>query len=249
MRRILTGLLLSALAASPALADDDYSATLHDDEQAGISVDEDNDAIVDEEAGISGDEAGISETTTADVQGGYLKNEGFSLKPHAGVVVFSDPIEDDTTRGVVGLQLAWNLARAFEYSTPLYFGVETGGFFSHLGSPGSNFFGSDDNGLGGGGANMVLIPANLKVGIAPVDSVRLSAHGGGNVLYRSVATAINAGTDLGAGEDIWRIYPNVGGEIEFSLGRNAALSLRPDWTITPGDDFFVGTLGLGLAIG
>jgi hypothetical protein len=246
MRRILTGLLLSALAASPALADDEYTATIHDDDQAGLSSDEGTVMIdEDEQAG----EAGISETTTDEVQGGYLQNEGFGLKPHAGVVVFNDPIEEDTTRGIVGIQLSWNLARAFEYSTPLYFGIETGGFFSHLGAPGSNFFGSDDNGLGGGGANMVLIPANLKVGIAPVESVRLSAHGGGNVLYRSVANAINTGTSSVGGEDVWRIYPNVGGELEFALGRNAALTLRPDWTITPGDDFFVGTLGLGLAIG
>lgn len=227
MRRILTGLVLSALAFGPAaLADDEYTATIHDEDE----------------------QAGISETTTTEVESGYLQNEGFGLKPHAGVIVFNDPVEEDTTRGVVGLVMSWNLARAFEYSTPAYIGIETGGFFSHLGAPGSNFFGSDDNGIGGGGANMVLIPANLKIGIAPVDSVRLSAHGGGNVLYRSQASAINAGAGVG-GEDIWRIYPNVGGELEFALGRNAALSLRPDWTITPGDDFFVGTLGLGLAIG
>ena len=40
-----------------------------------------------------------------------------------------------------------------------------------------------------------------------------------------------------------------GGDVEFGLGRKISLLLRPDFTITPGDSFFSGTLGLGFVLG
>jgi hypothetical protein len=164
---------------------------------------------------------------------------------------FTDQLGNTQGRGAYGLTLESNLARTVGLSgTPFYAGVVTGFIFSHLGDPGSNVFGADsDTPVGAGGANAFLIPANLKVGYNVTDRLRLAAHGGGNVVYRSVASSMFLGDSSAQSGSVWRLFPNIGGDVEYALGNNVAIMARPDWTLTPGDALFTGTLALNLAIG
>jgi hypothetical protein len=178
---------------------------------------------------------------------GYLRRETVSIKPQVGMLAFQNFAGENVTRAAAGLSVDANLTNMIiSQPTNLYIGPSTGAIFSHLGSPTSNFFGSnpnpgrDDTDQ----ANMLILPANLKVGYTFGDMFRVSAHGGGNLLYRSVASAI----PTSSGSD-WTIYPNVGGDVEVGLTPNLALTLRPDVTLTPANDVFSGMLALGFTIG
>ena len=46
-----------------------------------------------------------------------------------------------------------------------------------------------------------------------------------------------------AGAQVRGLYPNVGMEGEFKVGRNMSIMARPDLTITPGKNLFVAVVG------
>ena len=101
------------------------------------------------------------------------------------------------------------------------------------------------------GSNILLFPVNAKIGYNITDNFRTSIHGGGNVLYRSAANVMNLGaSSVNSGSNSnWSMFPNAGVDLEFGMGTNVALLIRPDMTFTPGHDFFTGTVGLGVALG
>ncbi len=178
---------------------------------------------------------------------GLLREETVSVKPMVGVLAYKDALDNNTSRGAAGLSVDGNITNWFTKDpTNFFVGPQTGAIFSHLGSPTSNFFGtSPDAGQDiSGGANMLIVPANLKAGYNFGNNLRVGAHGGGNVTYRSTASAINTGSS-----NQWVVYPNAGGDVDFGLAPNVSLTLRPDWTITPGNDIFSGMLGLGVNLG
>jgi len=193
-------------------------------------------------------------TTTAqssDVTRGYLSNEFVGIKPQVGVVAFTDQFGNTQGRGAYGLTAEANIANMVGLKgTNLYTGVVTGFIYSHLGDPGSSFFGSgSDNPVGNAGANMFFIPANAKVGYNLTDQLRVAAHGGGNVIYRSIGSSMALGPSSGTSGSVWRIFPNVGGDVEYAFAPNVAVMLRPDWTLTTGNTMFTGTVALNLALG
>ncbi|OFZ54235.1 MAG: hypothetical protein A2428_07115 [Bdellovibrionales bacterium RIFOXYC1_FULL_54_43] len=206
------------------------------------------------------DETTTTGATTAEaseVTQGYLTDEIFSVKPLVGVIAYRDLFTSDTntSRGALGLSMDYNASAMLGETMQRnwYLGPSVGFIYSHLGSPGSNFFGSAPDVATGGnsapGANILIIPTNLKFGYNIADSLRISAHGGGNVIYRSVASSMNLDTDSASQDSLWKYYPNVGGDLDIGFGKNVALSLRPDVTFTPNENFFMGTLGLGVALG
>lgn len=197
------------------------------------------------------DTSGVTVARGEEVTRGYLKDEAFGIKPQVGVLAFKDTDGTNTARGAVGIGLEWNATKALGLDPTWYFGPSSGVIFSHLGSPSSNFFGSDAdaNRQIAEGANMLFIPANLKLGYNFSDHYRLSVHGGGNAIYRSVARSMNLGDGSDRDGSLWKVYPNVGADLEIAMGRNVSLLLRPDLTITPNDDFFTGTAALGINIG
>jgi hypothetical protein len=134
-------------------------------------------------------------------------------------------------------------------SERLYFGPSFGGLYSHIGSSGSNFIASNSSNLdGNGGANLVEIPLEMKLGYNVTDNVRISAHGGGTLLYRSIADSMQIdGSNSSASN--WKIYPAVGGDLEMALGGRITLDFRPDVTLTPINTLFTGALGFGVALG
>jgi len=194
------------------------------------------------------DDMGGATTGYASDVGPQLRREVVGISPQVGVVSFNDVTGNYTSRATAGMNIAFNATPLLSDSewSPFYMGIATGAYYSHLGATTSNFFGTDPSAsIGSRGANLLVVPANLKAGINIMDNVRLSAHGGGNVTYRSSANAINFGpatsSDTGS---VWRMYPNAGADLEIGLSRNVALSARPDFTFTTGNTLFMGTVGL-----
>lgn len=221
MRRTITLALTGLLAATAAWAQDDNSAN-----------------------------TATTTTTTTEVTHGYLRDETVGLKPEVGLMAYTDAFGNSTSRLAVGFDLDWNILRAVDPEEgDTFFGIDTGFIYSHMGSPTSNFWGSSATTIQDAGANMFLIPADLKLGYAFADKYRLSIHGGGNITYRSVASSLYLGDSSFQPGSVWRIFPNVGADLEIAMGRNAAILLRPDVTLTPGNTIFTGMLALGVTLG
>lgn len=224
MQRIMTGIALaSLLVGSVALAQDTTDQNM-----------------------------GTSTTSTENMGRSGLANETLSVKPEVGVATFTNTAGSDNSRGAAGLDIEYNLSgmAAGMSGTPLYLGVQTGIIYSHIGTASGNFFGGNgDSNATSPGANMLLIPADLKLGWNVTDSFRLSAHGGANVIYRSIQTAMQLGTPNGNTGSAWSFYPNVGADLDFALLPRLTLLIRPDVTLTPGPDLYSGMVGLGFSLG
>jgi hypothetical protein len=191
-----------------------------------------------------------STTTTDNVNGGTLSKSLFEIKPEVGSTTFTNSFGSSDTRGVAGLDVEFNLTGLVPQGSPLYTGIQSGLIYSHLGQAGSGFFGADSpSNTTAPGANMFLIPADAKLGWNVLDQLRLSVHGGGNVIYRSVGSSMNLGSSSGTDSSVWRIFPNAGADLDFQLMRGTTVMLRPDWTVTPGDTIFTATIGLGISLG
>jgi hypothetical protein len=178
---------------------------------------------------------------------GGLMNEALGIKPEVGVLNFNDSTGNTTDRGAIGLAIDLNFSKLLTgVANNLYLGVSTGGLYSHIGGVGSNFFGTSasNSTLSTSGANVFLFPADAKLGVNITDNLRVSGHGGANVLYSSIpgAIAINSSNN-------WNLLPNAGGDLDIGLGKSVALTLRPDWTFASNTTFFTGTLEFGFALG
>ena len=182
------------------------------------------------------------ETTVHEDQ--TLRDERFSITPQVGALSFTNRNNAYTSRAMAGVGLNFNLVPllASVDNRDLYLGVTTGGLFSHSGNESGNFFGNNSG--TSDGSNVIIIPADAKIGFNLTPGFRMSAHGGGNIVYRSVASAINLGYESSnANDSVWRIYPNVGADADVQVGKNISLSLRPDLTFTTGTTLFAATLG------
>jgi hypothetical protein len=195
--------------------------------------------------------ATISPSQSRVTEQGLLPSENIGIKPQIGLMLFSDQFTDSAARATYGFTADWNAASRINPAwTRHFFGPSLGFFYSHLGSPTSNFFGSNPStNYGTGGANTLLFPVNLKIGYDVTDKIRVSAHGGGNVIYRSVASSMFLGDSSAVPGSVWRIFPNFGLDGEFSVDKNLAVIVRPDLTLTPGDEIFTATVGINVFLG
>jgi hypothetical protein len=110
----------------------------------------------------------VTETRTGDLGRLYNGNEMLGVKPALGVINYNAADGSYTTRATYGLAGELNLAAPIGIDFTRYFvGVQTGAAYSHLGPSDSNFFGAGSEG-NGGGANLLLIPANIKVAYSPL---------------------------------------------------------------------------------
>jgi hypothetical protein len=222
MRRTITVLALTALIAAPAAFAQDNS----------------------------GNYTGTSTQTESQAAKG-LKSEKVALKPQVGVMVYQDPAtSDDTSRATYGILAEANIMSWFSRSLEnVYLGPVTGALFSHLGAPDSNLFGTNSSLDMDANSNFLMIPADLKLGYTFGDDFRVAVHGGGNVIYRTVARSMNLGDRSTGTDNNWVLRPNAGADLEFGLGQHVALTLRPDLTFTSGNDIFTGTVALAFPIG
>lgn len=189
--------------------------------------------------------------TESEITKGLLQDEKYSIKPLVGAIAYRDVQGSNTGRAAAGLTMDMNAITLIEKgATQWYVGPAIGAIFSHMGEPTSNFFGADaTQNANQGNANILIMPANLKAGYAFTDYYRIGVHGGGNVIYRSVANSMNLGEGSESSGTLWKVYPSVGGDLDIALGKSVAITLRPDWTLTPADDLFTGSLGVGIFLG
>ena len=179
-----------------------------------------------------------------------LEREVVGIKPQAGVMVYTDSLDQTNSRVAGAIILEMNAMTSFFGDTPAaknwYLGPSTGVIYSHLGDPSANFFGTDPTTrTGQSGSNYLMVPVDLKFGyLFPDSDLRLSIRGGGNFTYRSIADAMNLGPTTAGPGSRWRIYPNVGADFEFGQ-----LMIRPDLTFTPGAEVFTGTIGYNISLG
>jgi hypothetical protein len=241
-----------------------------DNNQAGVSAN-DQGASVNNQAGttdasasgMNADNSGVSVTQApAPEQKKTLVDEKVGLKPQAGVVNYRDASNAKSNRALYGLTADFNMADAFnqkmglQHDSGLYLGPQTGFLFSHIGAVGGTYFG--DSGAQGGtqnvpnsdpGANMFLIPANLKLGYT-LYGFRASLHGGGNVIYRSDAASVQVGKNTPiTGNSKWGILPDAGAELEYGVLNGGAILVRSDWTFGGSNTMFTGTIGYSFPIG
>jgi hypothetical protein len=180
---------------------------------------------------------------------GPLRDEVFGIKPQLGVMLFK-PVEngvrqDIDARGMAGVSLEVNITRLATDEWRLWYGgISTGFMGSHVGQPGSGFLGGGDQ---TGSGNLLIIPLDLKVGYNLNEAFRVSMHGGANFIYRSVGNQFALGAQGATGDSDWTPYPNFG--LDFEFGREIAFMVRPDFTITPGDEIFTGTFAVSIPLG
>ncbi len=196
----------------------------------------------------------MSPTTSAEakeVTKGLLREETYSLKPEAGAIAFTDASGQRTSRLALGIVGEMNLLPFVDKTIHAwYFGPSTGFVYSHVGDTDANFVGGNSTSpTGRASANLVIIPTDIKVGYAFTEYLRVSARGGGNFIYRSVPSSLALGSGSDTSGSVWKYFPNVGGDLDIALGKNLALNLRPDVTLTPGKNLFTGTIGLGIFMG
>jgi len=184
-----------------------------------------------------------------------LNNSRVGVTPQFGLISFRNEDGSGLSRGVLGLTVDVNgtgfvnqvFGRGY---TDIYSGITLGMLYSHLGSPSSNFFGSSEGtfGSGFGGANLVVLPLNGKVGYS-FGNFLLAGHGGVNAFYRSIASAVRLGTTASNSSDSdWSVLPNVGLDLQYGVTNQIAVQLRPDWTFAGSNPAFSATLGATMPI-
>jgi hypothetical protein len=218
----------------------------------------DSGAVKKQEAGTVGDDSALQSTAEASKMKGGLMDEVVGIKPQVGVLNYRDVGGRVGNRGTVGFTAEMNAASTVANITgmdglkTLYLGPSTGFFYSHLGSTGSNFWGTDGNdsaGLGSAGSNLFFVPVNAKIG-TNIGPFRFAVHGGANLFYRSVANTIALGVSPDTNTDSsWSFLPNVGADIELGATNAIALILRPDLTFGGSNRVWSASLGASIPLG
>jgi hypothetical protein len=195
---------------------------------------------------------GQSTTEVQPDRSGLLSNEKLGIIPQIGFMSYSDFQGNSTSRAAYGATIDFNFPM-FASGGAVSTGFETGIFASHLGAATSNLFGSNANqsvtSNNSPGANLLLFPVDFKLGYVFNDMMSLGAHGGLNFTYRTIGNATFFGSNSNTTGPVWRPYPNVGADLQVQLVKNMAFIIRPDVTITPGNDLFTGTIGLNIFLG
>ena len=178
-----------------------------------------------------------------------MKDEIVGIIPQYGFLNYVDSTGTRDSRQLAGIGIDFNGASYFKnVMKDYYLGISTGFFYSHLGPASANFLGDGPDNTTGGGANFLLIPADLKIGYNFTPEFRASVHGGGNVIYRSIANAAILGAGSDSMDSSWKLYPDVGADFEYQAGAYVSLIARPDITIAPNSNAFMGTLGLSILL-
>jgi hypothetical protein len=199
------------------------------------------------------DMAGQSTASAPGVETKSLKTQSLGLIPQIGVLGYTNGAGNYMTRGATGLTLDGNLGKYFLSNTgalkDFYVGVTSGAVYSHLGSSSTNFFGGNSDDPNNVSADVLVIPTNVKIGYYLSDNIRISAHGGGNLIYTSAAQGVDFGQGSWDPGAKWGYYPNAGGDIEVAVSPLISIVARPDVTFfATGETLFTGTLGVNVSL-
>ena len=174
----------------------------------------------------------------------------------AGDLNFRDPTGNIQNRNLIGFTAEMNASSFAANLTGmdtknLFLGPQIGLFYSHIGLAQANFWGTDSAALSSsnGGANLLMLPLDLKVG-GTVGPFRLALHGGGNIFYRTVSSSVALGYNPnGSSDSSWTILPNVGADIELGVTNAISLIVRPDLTFGGDNRLWAATVGVGIPLG
>jgi hypothetical protein len=177
-----------------------------------------------------------------------LLTETVGIKPQLGALFYQNQGGGDEVRGLLGVTVDWNLSNTFRPDYSHWFvGLSSGALASRVGESGANFVGSGDRSQGN---SLLIIPANLKIGYAFTDKLRASVRGGGNLFYRSALRSVSLGDgDSSPGASNWRMFPNAGADVEFTLGQRTVLMFRPDVTFGTADNVYSASMALSIPLG
>ena len=174
-----------------------------------------------------------------------LKDEIIGFSPQVGVLNYTGMNGSKQSRALTGFGVDFNISPLLSESAKDYFlGVSVGAFYSHMGASNSNLLGANPDTMPDtGGANLLLLPADVKLGVNITPSFRTSIRAGGNVIYRSLANSAYLDSGTASNSSLWRLYPNAGVDLEWQVSKYISLIARPDLTFTTGDKMFTATLG------
>jgi len=159
-----------------------------------------------------------------------IRDQVIGITPEIGMISYTNQSGTYTTRATAGAGFDLNfLAQRPDSEIQNWYG--------------GNFFGSNSAGAPTNNSNLVIIPADVKVGYNFNSVFRFSAHGGGNVIYRSVADSIDLGSGSNGTDSAWKIYPNVGVDAEWQVSQSFSVLIRPDITLTQGNNLLNTTVG------
>lgn len=171
------------------------------------------------------------------------------ISPRVGAFGFADGQGNYTSRIMEGLTINWDMSTLGDRTTPWLYGLETGFMFSHVGAPGSNFFGTDEpEGTAGTGGNTFLVPGHLVFGYK-WDKAMLALNAGGQLLYRSFGPSMLIGRDGDTQTNTAEVLASLGFNSGWEVSNSLALSLRGDYIPVPRDDMYTLTLGATIPIG
>jgi hypothetical protein len=190
--------------------------------------------------------AADTQTTTAqasEVTRGVFASP-FTVTPAVGALGYQALNGDYTSRITTGILMDFDIGAAtFTGPSHAKLGLQTGLLFSHLGSPGSNFFGANAAVPVQDNANAFTVPIEATAGWAVSDTFETSLLFGANMLYRSTPSSMIVGrNDLSTGSRV-DFFPSLGLQGGWALGSAAALTVRGDYIPTPKDDMFTATIG------
>ena len=168
-----------------------------------------------------------------------------NVTARTGVLGFKDTADSNTSRILEGLSLNWNLTNMSTMDIPLQLGFEAGLLFSHLGSVGSNFIGTNGNGTGSSSAiNTAVFPLTFVLGFKPNYSSLLALNLGTNAIYQNNSSTMNVGRPGASGTgSSTEFFPSIGFTAGYSLARFIGLTLRGDYIPTPVSNMFTASLG------
>jgi hypothetical protein len=214
----------------------------NDHQQAGVGAP----GVADSSANSSNDTYERTEITEKRTSPSAFRDEAVGIIPQIGVLSFTAPDGTGVSRGLAGLTVDFNfLGRVATHPGKPFFGLTIGALYSHLGQPGGDFFGNNPpaGSIFTSDTQFLLIPVDAKLGYTYSDILRFSLHAGANLLYYGSGGAPNPFTTDGSSG--MNASPNIGMDLEFGVGRNVGILLRPDWTLAT-NTIFVFTIGLTL---
>jgi len=239
---LLVLVLAGVLALAPwARADDNDQRTINHNDTTT------NDTNYNDRAGTAPDNTTTTESN--EVTRGVFGSP-FTVTPAVGALGFQDPTGTYTSRITEGLLLNFDAGSAIMRgsSGQIKLGLESGLLYSHLGSSGSNFFGSNAGVQNQESANSFLVPIELTAGYALTDSFLATLNLGTNMLYRSIPGSMLVGRSDNTGGTSVDFFPSAGLELGWTAGSVVGIKLRGDYIPTPLDDMFTATLGATFAL-
>lgn len=178
-----------------------------------------------------------------------LFDRAWTVTPRVGLFGFQDNRGSYASRITEGFTTNYSLANLIGTPMGLDVGVESGLLYSHIGSPGSNAFGTNAPVRTTQGANAFIVPVNATVGYKFADRWVASMNVGASVFHRSVGNSMTLGRtgDLNFGGST-DVFPNVGLNIGWALSKSVGLSLRGDLIPAPAKTMYTTTLGAVIGI-